>query len=555
MGLMGQLIAFLLCAPLALGLPQQSASPAKSVNAPPNATQSPARVGHSELGPFAAARMVPDDARVLIRVERASRLRRDLAQRPIARSLASLVGGGAAAKSWSSMARTLSIEEAQLFDNCFGRDFTYVGRADGEWVVITELGTDRTRDMLRLLQVRAREPHFGLAVSELPEQDVLLASDGDQVVVGPTQRSTLFFDVLERWGARDAVTANDAHAPTLARNPEFVQRLEELDCRDSRASVAAFIRHDRPLGGCSLIVADVRGDDVSIRQSARFDNPLFASPVTKLQCDFSPISIFADRALVAIMQPGDTGDGPLDAYLTAGLGVGAISPEMRTNLADRRMLIVGEADARQMPEARDILTTTFVACLELKNIANAPQQLDRQMATLAAKLNQLGDGAFLIQMPELAALRACQPRQANLGAAEEWFTGGFPVMKTVSLNWAVADSPQGKWFVIGSHPQALQETIDALSLPTQPDARMIGRFDSVGVANGLRLGRHVQSWSDEAPEYTDPENVARVRSTLQTFADLASGLTDCRWQMARPTATTLRLEIRAKLAPAETAGN
>jgi len=60
----------------------------------------------------------------------------------------------------------------------------------------------------------------------------------------------------------------------------------------------------------------------------------------------------------------------------------------------------------------------------------------------------------------------------------------------------------------------LQETIDALSQPVERDDRMVGQFDSCGVANGLRLGRHMQSWSDEAPEFADAENVAKVRSTL-----------------------------------------
>ena len=50
-----------------------------------------------------------------------------------------------------------------------------------------------------------------------------------------------------------------------------------------------------------LVFAYIRGDDVSIKHSARFDTPLFAAPVTKLACEFSPLTVFADRALVAIV--------------------------------------------------------------------------------------------------------------------------------------------------------------------------------------------------------------------------------------------------------------
>ncbi len=528
-------------APIATVQPAEQVKPAQAVAARDGAIR--------ELGPFAAARFAPADATMLVRVERAGRLRRDLASRPIAECLTSFAHGGAIARAWSSLAQSINFPEAQLFDECFGRDVTFMKRAPGEWVVMTSLAEERTREMMRMLNVRVREPRYGLAVSELPEQEILLASDGGQVLIGPSRHPQLFHDVLERWGTGDRSTA-----PSLARNADFVERLNELDCRASRATLAAFVRHNRPLGGCSMFIADVRGDDVSIRQSARFNNPLFASPVTRLECDFSPLALFADRALVAIMQPRDVGDGPVDAFLTASLRTGLVSPEMRSNLADRRMLVIGEADGRQMPDAKNILTTTFVACLELKDATGAPQQLDRQMMAIASEINRIGQGAMLVRMPDTGAMSADQARHTDLGAAEQWFTGGFPVMRTVSLNWAVADHDHGKWFVIGSHPHALKETLNALAIASSRDERLVGRFDSCGVANGLRLGRHMQSWSEEVDEFADAPNVEVVRSTLKTFADLASGLTDCRWQMARPTANTLKLEVQAKLAPAQTSG-
>ena len=69
----------------------------------------------------------------------------------------------------------------------------------------------------------------------------------------------------------------------------------------------------------------------------------------------------------------------------------------------------------------------------------------------------------------------------------------------------------------------------------------------------MRLGRHIESWSDDTPQFTDPSHVEEVRNTLRTFADLANGLQICRWQMERPTATTMKLDVQITLTASETA--
>jgi hypothetical protein len=117
----------------------------------------------------------------------------------------------------------------------------------------------------------------------------------------------------------------------------------------------------------------------------------------------------------------------------------------------------------------------------------------------------------------------------------------------------VADGPQGAWFVVGSNPQALRETVDALRKPCPRDGKIVGRFDNCGIANGPRLARHVESWSDEAAQFTDPPHVDDVRSTLRMLGSLAGGLQTCTWQMARPSVTTMRLDVQITLTPADSA--
>jgi len=564
MGLMGVFTAILaiVCAVAWPAVrPQQAPPPAVAPAAPPSPRAQAL---------LAKARMLPPDVTIFVHVDDAARMRRNIASRPIARWLQTFVGDGAAAKSWAGLARDLQCDQAELFDACFGQSVTFASRPAGQWVIVSDVsagGGDRVRDLLRRLQVRAREARFGLAVTELPEQDVLLATDGDHVAIGPAHQPQLFFEALQRLDLADDDLKPDqrqpAAAPRLALltdDREFNERLNDLQCEMWRARLAAFVRHARPLGGCSMIVADLHGDQVSLKHAARFDNAPFASPTTKLECDFSPVNLFADRALLAIMQPRDVGDGPVENFLSAQLGLGLLSPEMRQSLADRRMLVVGEHDARQLPEPQDVLTTTFVLCLEMKDASPegaraAASQLDAQMSRLAAGCERLGQGAFLVRMPDCSTMRPDEARRADLGAGAELFTGGFPVMKTVSLNWAVARAPENgsAWFVVGSNPSALKETIEALRQPCPRDGKLAGRFDSCGLANGFRIGRHVQSWRDDAASFADPQRVDEVRNTLQSLGDLANGLQICKWQLARPTANTMRLEVQVTLAPAETA--
>jgi hypothetical protein len=517
------------------------------------------------------ARALPPDVTLFVHVEDAVEIRRELANRPIERWVRSLAQSGAVAKAWNGLAHGTDMDDAELFDFCFGKGFTFASRPgsspgpggrDVQWVVITKLGEESTHTLLRKLRTRVREPQFGLAISELPEQQMLLASDGGQVVIGSSRQPELFFDVLQRMA--QAEHGDNAPLATLATDADLKQHAPQLFAGMHGARAAMFIRHERPMGGCSLVVADVRGDQVRLRHAGRFDHAPFASPMTKLTCDFSPVALFEDKALVAIVQPRDVGDGPVEAFLSAELGAGLISDEMRKNLADRRLLVVGEHDARQLPEPADILTTTFVAALELKDPSIAIGQLDEQMVRLTQRINQRAKGSLLIEPPNVRAMRPCEPREVDLGNAGKWFTGGFPVMKSVSLNWAVAQSPDGggggagagagtAWFVVGSHPQALQETVEALQKDAPQDRRLRGRFDSCGMANGLRLGTHVQSWSDEAQMFTRPENLDEVRGSLKALANLASGMQICRWQLARPTENTMRLDVQVTLTAAETA--
>lgn len=507
-------------------------------------------------GAFEAARFAPADVKAFVHVERAAEIRRELADRPIARWINGILESGQAHKAWRKFARAADMDETRLFDLMLGRRFTLMVRNDSQWAIITELDEAMQRKLLRQLRVRVLEPRAGMALSELPEHEMLLArsAGGEVLIVAPARHSQLFNEVLDRIGD-EAVEQPSLNSAAILK--------EAGDLGPGR--IAIILQHARPMGGHSCIVADVKGDQLTIKSAAQFENAPFTHRVTQLTCDFSPIALFEKQALVTLLQPTDTGDGPVDSFVAASLGEGLASGEMRANTGDRRLIIVGEAEGRQLEKPVDLLTTTVVCCVQAKDGEAAVEQLDSQMVKVTARIRDLGKGAFLVQTPHVHRCRRGEPREVDLSGAGDWFTGGFPIMKNVSLSWTVADGPHGAWFVVGTHRLALDEVVGVLregdrqqevgrqqaADSSEPVASRRDRFDQCGFANGVRIGRHLRSWSDQAEQFAPAARQEEFRTTLQLMSDLAAGMQTCRWQLSRPTANEMRLNVQIKLAAPE----
>src|SRR5262245_41473430 len=149
------------------------------------------RVAAAE-NPFAAARIAPADTKLFIHVEGAADIRKELADRPFGTWLRTL-GSGQCAVAWSSLAKSAQLPEGQLFDTLLGTQFTLIARGDSEWSVITQVDPAAAGKLLAKLQVRVREPRDQMAISELPEQEMLIARDGSTLVIGPSKKAALFF--------------------------------------------------------------------------------------------------------------------------------------------------------------------------------------------------------------------------------------------------------------------------------------------------------------------------------------------------------------------------
>ena len=493
--------------------------------------------------PFDAAATVPADVSLYVHVLDAKSIREELADRPIAAWINSLTADGDFGDASALLARSLNVEQSELFDRLLGRRFTLIKRGESEWALTTDITGVRAGNLLQQLRVRIHDPKFGFAVSELPEQQVLIAVDGGELVVGPTAHPKLFMDQLALRSGRDRATN--------------LRTLELRNCAElGPGRVGIYVRHDGLMGGASTIVADLDGDRVKLRHAAKFESAPFTHSVTNLTCDFSPVLAFEQTALAAFIQPTDIGDGPVETFLTASLSESLVSPAMRANMGSRRLTVLGEEEGKQLERPVDVLTTTFVTCLELKDPAKGVAELDQQMTKVTARLNQLADGTFLFEAPNVGRMKNREVREVDLSEASNWIGGGFPIMKNVSLAWTVAEgSPGGAaWFVVGSHRRSVDDVVKTLGQPAESCELMKGKFDSCGVGNGIRIGRHVSSWLDRAEDFAEAADVPAFNDSITLMSQLAGGLDTWRWQLARPSQNEMRLDVQIKLADRESAG-
>ena len=127
-------------------------------------------------------------------------------------------------------------------------------------------------------------------------------------------------------------------------------------------------------------------------------------------------------------------------------------------------------------------------------------------------------------------------------------------MGNVTLNWTVTDGPLGSWYVIATHPRALQEVADSLGCPDHdPGCGPVGTYDSVGSADGTRISRHLRSWAERAELVAAPGEHDAFRETVALLAKGAEGVDRCCWKLARPAPRQMQLEVRLELAPRRSA--
>jgi hypothetical protein len=497
-------------------------------------------------GPFEAVNLIPADVTHYLHARDAASIRAALVRRPVNDVFQRLLKTGEVSQAWRRLALSAGLEDEMLFDLWLGRSFTLVTRREGEtsdWALLTEVDTEQARQVLRRLNPRRLAPRFALPISELPEHELLLAADGSTYLIGPKAPGRLFEELLAALaGAAEPVAS-------LLEHPAM-EKARGL----GGGEVGIFTRHDPPLGGFSVIVADLDGERILLHHAGLFDSPPFQRPVTKMDWDPAPLEAVEDEAMLAFIEPTDIGGGPVEVFIEAVLDVPLLSAEMRRNLDCRRMFVVGEVEGRQEPQKTDLLLPTLSIVMEMKDRQQAESQLDEQAVRFAEAVNRLSEGGAQAAVPRLDSFRPGEARHIDLGPVMERFSERHPILQSVTLDWTVAGGPSGGYAVISTHPDQLQQTVKALE-NHQEGASRAGTWTSCGTLNGPRIGRHLRSYGDQAPllAEADEKSIAEFRETLLLLSELAGGIDRCRWQLYRPTEKEMRLEAQITLSRPESA--
>ena len=486
--------------------------------------------------PFRTAALAPPDVRLYLHVEEAAAIRDEIADRPVARWVERTLGKGQLREACAALAADAGVDGTRLFDLCLGRGVTVLvrGRDEAvEWAVLTEVDPQQIGPLLGRLAPRVLGSKHKLAILHLPQHELLLARSGRMLLVGPYPRSSLFYELVSNLTAPPASSLGSLAALAAAR---------EL----GGGRLGLMVRHEPPMGGWSVAVADIRGPRVEIRHAARFDDAPFTGGLTALQWDMAPLKSLEEPTILAFVEPTDTGGGLLEGFVTAWLGEAAMTAEMRANLGPRRITTLADFDGRLEDPPFDLLFPTLARVYEVKDPAAAWAQLDRQMILLVERLSGLGPD---LDVPAPATFSAGEPRRVQIGALAKWLLGDLPGAERVSLNWAVVAGSEGEssWCIIATHPDHLRAVSEAIARP--PAAPRRGAWASCGTADGRRLAEHLRSWRDQHTRLAAPPDAEAFRDALAMFSELAEGVDRCRWRLARPAVNRMRLEAELILSP------
>ncbi len=493
--------------------------------------------------PFRVAALAPADVRLFVHVEGAAELRCALQDRPIGRWVRSWLAQGELPGAWERLAESAGLSEAEFFDTCLGRQVTLMSRRGdaGEWVVLTEIDPAASVALLRSLAPTVLAPRGDVSVFHLAEQELLLARVDDLMLIAPDDGRGLF----------------DAMVPNLLSAPQ--QSLAEhaavkRGCELGAARAGVLIRHAPPLGGWSVAVANLDDDCLTVRHASRFDNTPFRSRITELTWDPAPLRCLEGTGFLGFIEPTDTAGGPFDAFVATLLGEPLISQALGDNLGTRRITAISDVEGRLEDPPFDLLMPTVVRAYEIKDPARAWSQADTHMIRLIAALNQLGEGAFQLDVPDPAAFEPGRPRSVPIGPMARWLFGDVAGIDQTSLSWTVGGETT-RWCIVASHPDHLDAVAAALDNDTQGDpvAGEEARWTSCGVGDGKRLAQHLASWFTHAEALAAPDDVAATRDALNLLRELAHGVDRCRWRMKRPTVDRVEIEAEFYLSPPESA--
>ncbi len=488
---------------------------------------------------FDDADLAPADVDIYVHVTDPVRWRSELQDRPIAHWATRMLGAGMAPAAFERLSDAAGLAPERFFDITFGESFTFMARNDAagaQWVVLTVVDVDVSRQIIKRLNPRTRLGQ-NIAIFTVPEHQLVLAQKGRLLLVGPEPRSGLFDEVIRNLSAPQRARLGDEPSIVKART---------LGCGDA----AVVLRHAPPLGGWSSLVAELDAPKITVRYAADFENTPFASPPPTQRWDARPIGRFEEQALAVLMEPVDNDLSPKNAFEQALFGEATVSAELRSAIGPRQITVLSNIDLGLASPPERLLLPTFSRAIEVRqDLSRAIRMFDDQMIRYIGAMNSWGDGAFEIEVPDLAELAADDPRRVEVGSdAAAFFVGELPGLEHISLNWQAVDAPQSKWLVVASHPDHLNRMAATLREPDLGE-ELINQWQHCACVAGQELATQLDSIRIHAPGLAKVGQEVEFADSLLFLSEWSAGFEKCRWRMLRPCENTVRIDAELVLTP------
>ncbi len=497
--------------------------------------------------PFEHASLLPRDVTVYVHVDRASRLRGELAGKPLGDTLQRAFERSAFREAWSQLAGMVGAEQGELFDRLMGANATVAVRALGgggpvgdggaagerDWVALLQVDEPTWAECLSRLKPRIRRGPGKVVVRELPEQNLLMARVGGITIVGPGRdaKSGLFAEVLSGWGDATVLRLSQDPGMTAARD------LGEGD-------VGVFLRHEEPMGGATAAVLEFDTSAVSVRHVSRFaSSPFGASPrPTTLTQDV--IDRLGDGRVAVVAHPLRMPPGELGGFIRAQLPAGAVTPAMQDNLGERMLVMVGERRDAPAEDATPLLT--FTLAMEVRATDRALIDLDQFMIGFIGMLHDLVGEQAPPGMERLRNLPAETARSADVSRVGRLLLPNLPEAGSLTLHWTVSNADQSPrspaeaaargWWIIGTDGAELVAVREQLRVPAPPAALEFDLPGQRGRVDGRAASRHLARFGDvlAAIAREQGESPEAIEVMSRFLADLADDVETCDWSTAIP---------------------
>lgn len=480
-------------------------------------------------GAFGAARTLPGDVSLAVRIRGSDALRADATLDRVRGALERMVGSRELGAAWERFAADLGMEGPVLAERLMGQDAVYAERTRAgsiEWVAIV-----RSEQPMQDLMVSRLKPAVGVGGRCLyPERRIATTWRPPYLLIGPSERTGLLDETVARFDASgdDGSLAVDADlAPASGWDAWPVE---------------VVLRHEPPTGGLTALTA--RPDDgvLRIRHRSRFDRPpIHVGP--GIAADRAALRALSGTGLAAFtfgpwrgaLDPSE----PLDAVLIEG----GFDESMRANLGARQVALLGDAPMR----GTRVRVPSVAVAFEVRD----PVLAQRQWAGWARRLadsiaRRAGLPPSALPVPWVAGEAAEAVRSIDVSAALRALTDDHPFARGVRLSWSGRAGPGGSWVVVGSEAALVDRLATTVAATGRaPDD---GGANELAEVSGDAVAAHLRSWLLE-PGILVRGPVDDFAAAVELAAEIAAAAPMIRWRASGGRGGVVEGEAEVELRP------